>query len=101
MRITDTELLKAGSSSPKHNMFTSSKYPTLKLCKDDSIFCMVCLNKGNLGLEQALRNFTVLPQGDIIEISYNSIIWKQHPVVKASQFLIPILRSTLLRQLAT
>ena len=75
VRITGTELPKDGSSSPKHNMFTSSKYPTLKPCKDASIFCTVCLNKGNLGLEQALRNFTVLTQGDIIEISYNSIIF--------------------------
>jgi ubiquitin fusion degradation protein 1 len=38
------------------------------------VLCIIYLPR-QFSLEQALRNFTVLTQGDIIEISYNSIIF--------------------------
>src|ERR1700722_3758366 len=67
---------KANLSNCKRNRFIFWRYLTPKLCEHKTVIrCPHPRANEITSLEQALRNFSALTQGDIIEISYNSIIF--------------------------
>ena len=63
-------------SNCKRNRFIFWRYLTPKLCEHKTVIrCPHPRANEITSLEQALRNFSALTQGDIIEISYNSIVF--------------------------
>lgn len=62
-------------SNCKHRLYISSKFRIPKLCKFILSWSLSRLIHCHSRLEQALRSFSALTQGDIIEISYNTIVF--------------------------